>query len=696
MSCLLPVLLAAVSLLATGAPAQCTDPTPGRDGFPVKLIPRLDVTYSDGYRTQATAAHPTARPGPCGWPLLILVPGLGQTRTELQDEAMGHARRGYFVATYDVRGQASARDLNPKRGSMLWALDEWIDLAEMIEFVAAAFRGTADASRIGVAGDSQGAVHAWAAAAYSGRALPPNARRTRRFPRISCVVPRVFAPQTVEVLVPDESAFYYRLSEFAFEAKVPSVELDASFRKRLASYLEANDPPGLARYLRGIPGKDFTKDLVSTQVPVLHIVSWLDLFMAPNLSFEAFRLLPQSTPKRIHVATGFHGTPLNTYQILLRQEITFSWLDRFLKQLGERVELGPPVSSALIPSDPRLYNHTLSLWRHRADLTFPPQRSTDKRLYLRAAGRLLESKPTGVEGPGVIRHTLPVGYGVRDFQKDTDPWGRIVPKFSFSSLIFRSEPVPAEVELAGSPAVTLDVRPTRPEVQIGLRLFAITPEGRVQQLSSGGVGLRGADTTRSQPVRIVMGATGCLLPKGTRLAIEIANQAIQTPATTDAYRLIPMFHDFQLSIGYQPGRLSFVDLPLRTEVQPDLSTADTVILMDKPGAQTLFLRSAANRRNLPYLILASLSGEAPVPLGTSTLWLERDALTDVFLGLAGSPLLAGFVGLLNDDGAAIGTLSLGALGTLPPSLYERNLHLAPVVFAPPQIWAGAPVQLRFR
>ena len=177
-----PHLALALATLFGPAPlasGQCTDPPAPRSGFQRIFEKDKPVTYSDGYKTLANVLYPDATPGSCGWPVLVLVHSLNASRNTPSAEAVGLAAAGFMVVTYDVRAQGDARGNNPGKGSKLWALDEWIDLAEIIEWTGSTYPGKADLSRVAVFGDSQGAMHSWAAAAYSGRTLPPNSRRTK-------------------------------------------------------------------------------------------------------------------------------------------------------------------------------------------------------------------------------------------------------------------------------------------------------------------------------------------------------------------------------------------------------------------------------------------------------------------------------------------------------------------------------------
>ena len=206
-----------VAAFAPGLATQCSDPPTPIGGFSVTAATDLLVTYTDVYRTRTDVRYPSAAPSTCGWPLLVAVHGfLGSKSGPIATVAADYASRGYFVVSYDVRGQGSAMGLNPGRGTTLMALSEWIDMFEIMEWAAATYPGLVDLNRIGVFGISQGGAHSWAAAAWSGRTPPPNTRRTRSFPVVRAVAPSVMVPSHSDAATLDGTAFVDSWAVLAF------------------------------------------------------------------------------------------------------------------------------------------------------------------------------------------------------------------------------------------------------------------------------------------------------------------------------------------------------------------------------------------------------------------------------------------------------------------------------------------------
>ena len=690
------VICAALACLS-GLRSQCVDPQPGPGGFAVDVRTKLTIRYSDGYRTTAAVQFPRTRPGACGWPVLVFVPGLGASWSTLLTEGRSFAEQGFFVVSYDVRGQASARALNQGEGSQLWAVDEWIDLAEIIEWVGRSFPKVVDPDRIGVFGDSQGGVHAWAAAAYSERALPKNVRRTRPFPKVACVVPRVFPPQIVDVFVPNGESFFYRLPEFAFDDRLASVCLSTPFRRKLAAYVDGDQPAQLARWMRSLPGKDLMSGLRTTKVPIFHVLAWQDSFAGVDRSIDALRQVPQSTPWRVLISTGYHGTPLNGYQFLVRQHMTLEWFERWLKSRHERVEFGPRFVSAAMPSNAGLYNHVQSVWRMRGDAAFPLASATTLRLNLRRGGALAFDRADSAETLGRLTHQVPSQYSGRSFVSDGVALATVAKKLPLQQLEFISAPMDRDVELAGIPTLRLAIRPNHRSIQLGLRLIARDESGQSQVLSSGGRSLRGLSPGKVVAVDFDLAATMSILKRGTRLVLEVASQVVQRPGDRDIYKLMPALHDFGVSLVTDAQLGSELRVPLRPRVGINLASGERLMSLRQPETRHLLLQSSVRRAGAPYIGLLSLSAQRPLLLpGGGTLWFTPDAFTDYALGLLRTPVLSGFAGILDASGGAALKLELGLGPSLPEQLRGMNLHAVPLVFGAAGIEAGYGTKLRLR
>lgn len=695
----LPLLALVPVLLTSFARGQCQDPVPPARGFPTKLEPDKSVEFSDGYKTRADALYPVTRPGSCGWPLAILVHGLIGSRKDDAGEALTLAQRGFFVLRYDVRGQGASILLNPNRGSKLWALDEWIDLAEMIEWTEKTWQSVVDTDRVAVFGNSQGGIHAWAAAAYSGRKLPPNARRSAAFPKIACVVPRFFGPDLVRFVTPDETSFHWHLPAMAYTESSPLLRIDAAFRAALAKALDRDDPRAVAALLRATPGKDFLQELETTQVPVLAIQGWQDPWTDTRCVIQALASMPQATPKRLYLTTGLHGTPQNELQGLRQLLLTESWLERFLKGKFEPIEKGPPYLTASIPADAPTYGSIRSLWRHRADSTWPPADTRAVRYYLRGNNTLTSAKPAADEGSDRIRNIVRGGYGPRQYQADGGALSEVLSRIPLSSVAFETAPLTQASEFAGTPQVSLAARPDHARFLLAARLCSVSPAKETQVLARGSCGVMQPNGPRPDRVEIRLFPVASVVPAGYRLRLEVRNLDIEKPFHVESFRRLPFFHTYRVDIDHHATSPSWLELRMRPDVRADAATTDETLEVSVPGRRRFEIRSAPAWRNAIYIMFLGLSGQGPpqfLPNG-STLWLVPDVATHTFALAINRPILANFAGLLDATGSATCTMDLGLIAPLPSSLVGSYLHLAPLLFVQGDGWhAGTPLRIRFR
>jgi predicted acyl esterase len=696
--CLLPTACCLSLALVARLGAQCSDPVPPRNGFPVRVDKDFSITFSDAYRTKANTAQPEATPGPCGWPLAVLVPGLSENRSTPSYDAGALSSQGFFVVTYDVRGQSEALALNPGVGSRLWAIDEWIDLAEIIEWAAASHPGKVDKDRVGVFGNSQGGLHAWAAAAYSGKQLPANPRRSKPFPTIKAAVPRFFMPTTVNVFTPDTTSFNLHLPALAYEISNPIALLDIAYRRQLEGLLDGDDPAALATYLRQVPGQDFAGELKTSQVPILAVLSWRDTWSDPNGVFSLLASMPATTPKRLFLTTGYHGLPLNNRELLRHILMTESWFRRFLKNDPDPIELGPPILSSVLPADYATYADVTSLWRQRADVAWPPPNVAEQRWHLRSQARLTRDAPAKTEGHDEVKNTVLNSYSVRSWHADGGSVANVLQNVPLSSFSYTTPAFTEDVEIAGLPVVSLAVQPASRNFLIGVRLLSVSPSQATHVLTTGAAATRLTATPQPMRLRVELGALGCVLPQGYALRLEVRNHDIQKALASETFRRLPIFETTSVRVEHHEDALSWLDLPLRPRVAPDIATAAVAISVSDPSTQPFLLRSSPAYKNGLYVVLLGASGQGP-PLtlpDSSKIWLAPDVLTTVFAGMVNGPMLVDFAGVLDSQGEGRCRLDLRPIAPLPPGIIGVFLQVVPFFYtARHGFEGGAPIRLRF-
>ena len=692
--------LAAISLTASLL-AQCADPPLPAAGFATTAALDQLITYSDAYRTRADVRWPTAAPGPCGWPLLVLVHGWPANKNgEVAIVAAEYAARGYVTVAYDVRGQGSAIALNPGRGTTLMALAEWIDLFEVMEWVEAQQPALVDFARIGVTGVSQGGAHSWAAAAYSGRVPPPNARRSAPFPVVRAVAPTVMVPSHTDAATFDGTAFVDSWAGFAYAPPNPNFALDAGFQATMRNFVLADDPAGMRAWMRADPGRDFQALLATSATATLATMAWLDESMPVDPTLRALAAMPATTPKRALLTTGNHGTPTNAYEAGRVDEVRRAWFDRFLKGAFEPVELGPPVLSAVLPSSAAEYLTGSTLWRHRADAALPPANVAPSVWHLRQGGQLAVAPPTTNEPPELVQHTMPAGYDLQAWRADGAGANvtQALARLPLSSFSYTTPPFAAATELAGAPSVRLEVTAQQARFLLAARLEVVPPTGNPQIIAQGGRGVFLASAPTVATVVVDLSTTSCVVPAGGRLRLSVRNHYLVKPAALEAFRCLPPFVPSTVAIEHRPGLLSQLTLPMRPQVGIDAATATRQLDLAQPAPVAFTLRSSAASAGSPYWLLGSLLGQGPAtPLpGGDPLYLWFDSLTGSLLGAAGNPLFPGFVGVLDANGSATATMDLAPVAPLPAFFAGWRIHFAPLLLAGSAASAGPPLEIVLR
>src|SRR3954452_13694021 len=120
------------------------------------------VTMSDGVRIAASYFQPTGTPPAAGWPAVVLLHGLGQTRNSSDFvnwspnlmAAKYLAPEGYAVLTYDARAHGESEGLFTLDGPR-----ELADLRELLTWLTT--RHPVDSQHVGAYGASYGGGGGW-------------------------------------------------------------------------------------------------------------------------------------------------------------------------------------------------------------------------------------------------------------------------------------------------------------------------------------------------------------------------------------------------------------------------------------------------------------------------------------------------------------------------------------------------------
>ncbi|HLQ39322.1 MAG TPA: hypothetical protein VK348_16045 [Planctomycetota bacterium] len=669
---------------------SCQRPVAGGAGLATTVELDVAVVYSDGYLTTGHLVRPQDAPPACGWPLVVFVHRLGSSQAEDLTMQQQIAAHGYALWAYDVRGQGGAQLLNgghPQAGATLWGPIERCDLAEQIQFVAARpeWQGLVDGTRVAVLGSSQGAGHAWAAAAWSGAPLLVPGRTASTFPSIACAIAADYAPEaTTEWLRGGNLFSSWFTSLIANDTVAPSFVLDSAFVQLAAGRFRAADPAGLLAAWAA-EDRPITQRLQQTAVPILFSQAYDDLIDSPLPGLQLLAQLPAGTSKRALLSTIGHNTPPNDHELALRFDLYLRWLDRFLWSEHNEVELESQCVLAELPLEPSLRLDPDQPWGHvyLADPLPPP--SAD-RYWLSGDGGegvLVASPPAVAEPPAAIDQLLAEpGFNAANYLASAAnrDLAAVLAACPLSEQVFTTT-LATERQLDRSPVVQLEITPDRSRWMIAALLTVQPPGGDEVMLSSAGVARDSSQAGIAETVTLPLSPVAVVLPAGTVLRLRLRNLWLREAPLARALETAPLFHDFHLAIGKgpEPGS-SFVDLPLHART-PQLVTRTHAIDLLRMDPVTLLLRGGPGMAGYVYYLTIGSSGQVPVTWrhGTSVM-LQADWLSGAVESAILAPEFSGFLGDLDGAGAGAAVLDLSRYAPFDPLFLGVRLTFAAFVF----------------
>ncbi|MEZ5962712.1 MAG: CocE/NonD family hydrolase C-terminal non-catalytic domain-containing protein [Planctomycetota bacterium] len=621
------------------APLAAQDPPPPVGGFPVVEVLDRTIAWSDTFRTRMDLYRPDVAPPATGWPGVLAVHGGAENRKTALIRSLARylAGRGYVVYAYDVSGDGDTIALNPgfpPRGEDRVLLDA----AESHGVAQGLLAGFIDPTRLAVTGNSQGGKHSLDAAAYSGRQLP-LAGWVSHYPLVAAVAPEIASLDPMATSLPGGVLVSDELTNGRAPTDPLVVMLDAEDYAGIVAWAQAQ----LTTRLPGL--------LAGSNVPMLVMLAWHDLKHAPTASAGFLGTLPMA--KRLFLTTGGHGTPMNSIERGLEQELRGRWFDRFLKGTRNGVEAETYAEVAVTPDNAR-YLDTGSVWEHRRFAQWPPAFARTH-LYLRGAGTLSSNPPPAIEVGPQVRHRVQPGFSPADYvalgggRAPAQVYARI-PRLEFA---FESAPLSDTYEIAGRSSVELHVDDSTGTFQLSAELSHLDPAGNPTYITSGTGGVRGGAAGRHL-LRFDLRDVAHVVPAGHRLRLAIVNLATHRPPGQHRIHFVPYFTATDTTLMLRPGAASRVLLPLRPYVanlKPRLAQASAAAGID----HAMLLDGGAARAGLAYVTVMGASGEAPgflLPGLTSPVPVNLDVWSQVGFALLGTAFAPDFVGVLDAQGQA--------------------------------------------
>lgn len=659
---ILPTLLA-TGLAVNAVGAQCVDPP--HDGNFVEHTDQI-VAFTDNYRTYMDVRIPSVAPGPCGWPMIVLVHGGGASRDIVNPKARIMAGRGFVTVTYDVRGQGPGMLLNDPRfyGREIMGMRERLDLFEIMEEAERLFPDLIDMDRIGVTGRSQGAFHSFMAAAHSGKTFPPNPWRSAPAPAIRAVAPINMGAEHLNGMLPESQNFSEMMARQLFEDENASgIHHSPVVYDFVEPFLLAEDYQGLVAAMYN-PALDLRLLLQDSNVAIFAQLAWDDKFGAINELIKNWDnyLLPGTRKILNHSVTG-HGTPINEIERLNTEYRRIQFFEEELKGLDRGVEDWAPYRFAITPLDTRDYLSSKSVWDVIESDVYPLAGTTNERLYLGLNNDLLPNTPGGTQTYNLTHQSF--GMTAQHYFDYLPSPENLTSAAPMETVEFVMQPLQNDVLLLGEPKVYLNLGSLDEDLQV---CAALVDHNTDRYLTSAFTTIR--DHVASEPIEteLTMSTCGVYLPKGTVLRLELRNLAWHNlPLDQTFLRALPIFSDFGLGILAGGPTPAYIELPLVEYDKPILTYSYPFVLRFGNPKGDLALRCYdGSTAGWSYQILAGFSGTYPgtTHLGTHVP-LNVDKLTELIYTQPNSLPIQGFSGNLNGKSEAYASTNLGTIPNIP-------------------------------
>ncbi len=683
------------------AAQACERPVVAGGVHGVRIEPTSTVTYTDGYVTHANLLLPdTGVPG-CRWPLVVFVHQLGGSRIAELSLQQQIVSEGHAVWTYDVRGQGSGIYLNPghpARGTALWGPVEFADLAEQLQHVAANHAASVDSGRIAIVGISQGAAHAWRAAAGSGQPLAVPGRGVSAFPQVRCVVAADYVAESTEDWVRNGTQFSSWFVNVIADDAVPAWNLDPDFRAAAAARFRSQDAQGLLQLWQQ-QGRPILPQLLQSAVPVLYSHAYHDFIDSPMPALEVVERMTQNPAVRSLLSTVGHDTQRNDHEVRFRDREIVSWLHRHLWEEPATVDRAR-YSLALLPMQGAVRDDQQSLWgRLETDSITPPQQVQPVRLHLHPDGTLTQG-PSAVTSDTIRHEVLDPQYDATVYlssiaQREV---GMVLSNMPLSELVFAAGALDRARTLSAAPKLELVVTPSDPTWSLAALLTVEIPGEPEYMLASAGAARTGDVPHVAHPVTIRFPPVATQLPAGSIVRLRLRNHWLREYPMSRTLEVAPLFHGHEVSVHFGGSSGSWLELPLE-DVAPSLLTDAMDIDLQRPAPVQFTVRSDDELAALPCFMTFGAAGhEEPMLVANGLLLPQQEA----FLQASQAWQLENGGGipfaLLDANGGAEFELDLVPFTPLPAELAGLEVGFRAHVLAAvgTAVRSSAPVRLRFR
>jgi len=644
-------------LLIAAARAQTTRPMPPSDGFQVNIDWVVPVTYSDDYVTFGSLLTPD-HPAPAGgWPVVVFVHPMGASRGFDVEFQMIVASQGYAVWSYDVRAQGQAALSNvghANAGSTVWGSAERLDLAEQITFLAesAMFAGVVYASRVAVVGHSQGAGHAWFAAALSEKQVSAPGRPSLVFPEVACVAAFGLVADPIDDWLRGGSLFSSWLVS-AIDPNFTAVPMHEGFIEQARAAFLNQDPVSLHASLQ-VGHHPELPSLAQSVVPVLYSHAYRDLV---NNCLSGIETLEEREGLRRVLLGGVgHNVPLNVPELRFRRATTLRWFHRYLWEEMNDVDLEVENVLHRLPETKIVANNTQRGWARTPVADLRPADDA-KKLFLHG-DRGLTDEPPRTPGTASVEQVLqPTAAGFSPALYLNDPavreLGNVLTACPLHDLVYERR-ITSEQQMSRSGLLHLTVVPHQPAWQLTATLTL--QYGHMSHevvLATNTLGSRTSRSMVPEVHELRLPPIAVRLPVGAIVRLHVRNLALRESPMLLGLDVVPMFEDFRVDIleGPEEDYASWLELPLEP-VSVELVADRALMTITEPMPITLKVHGGAARAHHVYIGMVGMSGQSPsTPYYGTLLPVEFDPLVAQTLGSTKGMLMGG-IGPLNAQGSA--------------------------------------------
>jgi len=288
------------------------------------------VTMSDGVQIAVSYFQPVGTPPAAGWPAVMLLHGLGQTRNTSDFvnwspnsmAAQYLAPEGYAVLTYDARAHGDSGGQFTLDGPR-----ELADFRELLNWLTT--QHPVDAQHVGAYGASYGGGLVWKAAVAG---LP-----------LAAIAPTATWTDLDEALAPQGLVRAGIL--LGFSQDIPQARYGPEERQLLSDALAERNIPALQAYAAS---RSTRTQLGSVRIPTFMLQGRRDFAFDANQAIAAYQRV--GGPKRLYIGDFGHTPAENPPDEFAYVALEVrAWFDRFLKGIPNGIDKRAPVEIAPDP-----------------------------------------------------------------------------------------------------------------------------------------------------------------------------------------------------------------------------------------------------------------------------------------------------------------------------------------------------------